>query len=191
MAFWRRPAPKTADLDRMNCLALAATLLQIEPRLVPTGTGSICYRASDDRSFPEAEKSARDLLAHYGANPKSAEIRNDEHGFKWLIARRTSTAYPSLVTALQAASKIFSDNCFGAQLLCAMTVFEGPVKSQAALVYLYKRGTVYPFAPRGGEVRDNRLELAVKKAIEKTVPVESDLTRWFPVWDAPVLASRP
>jgi PspA associated protein B len=187
MAFWRRPATKTAELDNLNCLALAATLLEIGPRLTPIGTGAICYRASDHSTFPEVEKNALDLLTNYGVNPESAEIRGDDYGFKWLITRCALPGYPSLVTDLRAASAIFSGNDFGAQLLCAMTVFEGPAKSQTALIYLYKRGTVYPFAPRSGEVRDNRLELAVKKAIEKSVPVESDPTRWFPVWDAPIL----
>ncbi|MDX6255798.1 MAG: hypothetical protein QOJ11_2132, partial [Frankiales bacterium] len=31
-----------------------------------------------------------------------------------------------------------------------------------ALVYLYKRGTFYPFAPLPGEKRDNALELQLR-----------------------------
>lgn len=58
-----------------------------------------------------------------------------------------------------------------------------------ALVYLYKRGTFYPFAPLPGvsEKRDNALELQVRGLLTDDLPVEDDLSRWFPVWGAPGL----
>jgi hypothetical protein len=71
----------------------------------------------------------------------SVDIRTDEHGFKWLVLSCAQAIYPSLVADLQAASKVFVDSNFGAQLLCAMTVFAGQEDTQAALVYLYKRGS--------------------------------------------------
>jgi hypothetical protein len=55
------------------------------------------------------------------------------------------------------------------------------------LVYLYKRGTFYPFAPQDGERRDNALELQVKGVIGDDLKWEPDLARWFPVWGAPGL----
>jgi hypothetical protein len=55
------------------------------------------------------------------------------------------------------------------------------------LVYLYKRGTLYPFAPQPKHTRNNNLELAIKKALDGRVPVEPDLKQWFPVWDVPGL----
>jgi hypothetical protein len=54
------------------------------------------------------------------------------------------------------------------------------------LVYLYKRGTFYPFAPRAGERRDNELELRVHGALGSDLPVEEDLSRWFPLWGLPI-----
>jgi hypothetical protein len=58
-----------------------------------------------------------------------------------------------------------------------------------ALVYLYKRGTFYPFAPvpGAGERRDNELELQVRGMLTDDLPVETDLSRWFPVWGTPGL----
>jgi hypothetical protein len=53
-------------------------------------------------------------------------------------------------------------------------------------VYLYKRGTFYPFAPRPGERRDNELELQVRAAVGGELPVEPDLTRWFALWGVPI-----
>jgi hypothetical protein len=54
-------------------------------------------------------------------------------------------------------------------------------------VYLYKRGTFYPFAPLGAERRDNALELQVRGAVGADLKIEADLGRWFPVWGAPGL----
>ncbi|MFF2571298.1 hypothetical protein [Streptomyces sp. NPDC058084] len=58
-----------------------------------------------------------------------------------------------------------------------------------ALVYLYKRGTFYPFAPRTdrAESRDNALELQVRGLLAGDLAMEPDMERWFPVWGAPGL----
>ena len=74
-----------------------------------------------------------------------------------------------------------------------------------ALVYLYKRGTFYPFAPQdrdpqgsdpqgsdpqgsdpqGNQRRDSVRELQVRDLLRGEIPWEEDLSRWFPVWGAP------
>jgi hypothetical protein len=56
-----------------------------------------------------------------------------------------------------------------------------------ALIYLYKRGTFYPFVPAEGERRDSVMELQVRDLLRGELPWEMDLSRWFPVWDAPGL----
>ena len=58
---------------------------------------------------------------------------------------------------------------------------------RVGLVYLYKQGTFYPFAPRGPQQRDNLLEIQVRDAVSGELPVETDLSRWLAVWDAPGL----
>ncbi len=60
------------------------------------------------------------------------------------------------------------------------------VSGPCFLVYLYKRGTFYPFAPRGGESRDNELELALRGVLAEELPIETDVTRWFPLWGLPI-----
>jgi len=52
-------------------------------------------------------------------------------------------------------------------------------------VYLFKRGTFYPFAPLNGEKRDNALELEVRGLLSGELRIEPELDRWFPVWGAP------
>jgi hypothetical protein len=54
------------------------------------------------------------------------------------------------------------------------------------LVYLAKQGTFYPFAPSGTEQRDTELELRIRSVVEHDLPIEADLSRWFPIWDIPI-----
>ena len=55
------------------------------------------------------------------------------------------------------------------------------------LVYLYKRGSWYPFAPTGQDRRDNATELQIKSLLATDLRLEQDLARWFPVYGAPGL----
>jgi len=54
------------------------------------------------------------------------------------------------------------------------------------IVYLAKRGSFYPFAPSGKEQRDTELELRLKSVLGSDLPVETDLSNWFPIWDLPI-----
>jgi len=78
---------------------------------------------------------------------------------------------------------------FGPQLLCSLAGFQDERGRRLGLVYLYKRGTFYPFAPLAGrgERRDNALELQIKATLVNDLRIEQDLGRWFPVWGAPGL----
>jgi hypothetical protein len=60
------------------------------------------------------------------------------------------------------------------------------IPSSAYLVYLFKRGTFYPFVPTGHEQRNIEQELRLKSLVSDDLVVESDLDRWFPLWDLPV-----
>ena len=76
---------------------------------------------------------------------------------------------------------------FGPALLCTLVAFTDGEAPTVGLVYLYKRGTWYPFAPTGETKRDNSRELQVRAMIGDDLKVEPDLARWFPVWGAPGL----
>ena len=53
------------------------------------------------------------------------------------------------------------------------------------LVYLYKRGTFYPFAPREGkQARQRPSSCASRGCSASELPLEPELERWYPVWGA-------
>jgi hypothetical protein len=106
-----------------------------------------------------------------------------------VIRRTGGDVVPALVTDLHAVNSTLEGEGFGPSLLCSTLGFRTADGQPLALVYLYKRGTFYPFAPVPGatQKRDSALELQVRAMLEEDIKVESDLSRWFPVWGAPGL----
>jgi hypothetical protein len=182
-----RTKPKQSNLDALFSLPSAAITLEAATDLVPTGTGSVCFRAAEGRAFTDIEKDIQDLL-NMGAGKQAppVEISMDSYRYTWLVVRRPAEQIADLVTDLHAVNSSLADSGFGPQLLCSLINFRGP-KDRLGIVYLFKRGTFYPFAPTGHERRDNGLEIRVKAAIEGDLKIEQDLTRWFALWDAPGL----
>jgi hypothetical protein len=184
-ALLGRTKPKKPDLDRLFALSTAAITLEAAAGLKPTGVGAVCFRAAEGAAFAQIERDVRELL-DAGDGPK-VELTTDSYGYTWLVARHEPTDLEGLVTDIHAVNASLESGGFGPQLLCSVVTFAGPDGRRIGLVYLYTRGTFYPFAPTSGEKRDNALELQVRGAVGADLPVEDDLSRWFPVWGAPGL----
>ena len=180
-----RSKPAKPDLDRLFALSTAAVTLEAAAGFKPTGLGSVCFRSAEGSAFAQLEKDIRELLdADEGPN---VEVSTDSFGYTWLLSQHDPNELEGLVTDLHAVNATLEAHGFGPQLLCSLVGFRGPDGRRLALVYLYKRGTFYPFAPQPGEKRDNALELQIRGAVGADLPVEEDLSRWFPVWGAPGL----
>jgi hypothetical protein len=184
-----RTKPVQPKLDDLFALPSAAVTLEAGAGFTPTGSGSVCFRPVEGRSFADVQKDVTDLLdmsaGQEGALP--VEVSKDDYGFTWVVDSRMSSEIDALVTDLHAVNSALVDNGFGPQLLCTLVAFRDAQERRLALIYLFKRGTFYPFAPLAGEKRDNALELQVKGAIGPDLKWEPDLGRWFPVWGAPGL----
>lgn len=180
-----RTKPVGPDLDRLFAVPDAAVTLQLAMGLTPTGLGSVCFRAAEGAAFSTVQGDLQQLLDADGG-PK-VEASTDSFGFSWLLCRQEPTGLSDLVTELHAVNSTLQDNGFGPALLCSLVGFVGTDGRRVALVYLSKRGTFYPFAPTGPDQRDTAFELQVRSAVGTDLPVEADLTRWFPVWGAPGL----
>ena len=181
-----RTKPVPPNLDALFALPSAAITLQAATDFTPTGTGSVCFRAAEGKAFSDIEKDVRDLL-NMGENKTPVEVTEDKYGFTWLVCHHSADDVEGLVTDLHAVNSSLQNGGFGPQLLCTILGFTDGAGHPLGLVYLYKRGTFYPFAPSGHQRRDNGLEIRVKNAIEGDLKIEPELTRWFPLWDAPGL----
>jgi hypothetical protein len=185
-----RTKPVQPKLDDLFALPSAAITLQAATGFTPTGSGSVCFRAVEGKTFSDIQDDVRELLNMDAGKPGGGlpvEVSRDTYGFTWLVSSHMSDEMDALVTDLHAVNSALADNGFGPQLLCTLVAFRDQAERRLALVYLYKRGTFYPFAPQSGERRDNALELQMKGVLGDDLKIEQDLTKWFPVWGAPGL----
>ncbi|MEP6855326.1 MAG: hypothetical protein ABJA33_07645 [Pedococcus sp.] len=178
-----RTKPTAPNLDRLFGLPAAAITLQTSTRFHPTGVGSVCFKAAEGGAFTGLREQVEQLLA---LDEGKYREHSDSYGFTWLVRTTTPDDLDGLVTDLHAVNSSLVDAGFGAALLCTLIAFTDGAQS-LGLVYLYKRGSWYPFAPTGRARRDTAIELQIKSALERDLRVEDDLARWFPLYDAPGL----
>ena len=182
-----RTKPVKADLDDLFALPSAAITMQVSLGFTPSGLGSVCYKPAEGAAFSRTQAEVQELLdADQG--PK-VELTKDSYGFTWLLVRHDPDDVEGLVTDLHAVNSSLEAAGFGPSLLCSLVSFTNAEARRVALVYLYKRGTFYPFAPTDGDKqrRDNALELQIQGTLVNDLKVEPELSHWFPVWGAPGL----
>jgi len=143
-----------------------------------TGQGAVCFRGAEGPAFHSALADLVELLDN--DDDPDLEKSTDSFGFTWLLARQPDMS--DLVTDLHAINTSLELHGFAEGLLCSLVSFRDPAGRTLALVYLYKQGTFYPFAPAGPQRRDNLLEIQVRD-----LPIEKDLGRWMALWGAPGL----
>jgi hypothetical protein len=199
VGFWDivlgRTKPVAPDLDQLFGLPSAAVTLEAGAGFTPTGEGAVCFATVEGAAFEQTHREVRALLdADAERRGVGVEPLRDEYGYSWLVSRRGPGELVSLVNDLHAVNSAMEAAGFGPQLLCSVAGFHeagdgtaGTAGRRLGLVYLFKRGTFYPFAPLGGERRDTALELRVKSLLAGELRMEDDLGRWFPVWGAPGL----
>ncbi len=177
-----RSKPVRPDLDQLFAIPSAAITLQATLGVEPTGTGSVAFRAPEGKAFADVVADVENLLT--ATSDPGLEVTRDSYGYTWLTIHAADVS--DLVNGLHAVNVSVQDAGFGPQLLCSLVGFRRGEQS-FALVYLYKRGTYYPFAPTGEPRRDNILELQLRDLLGDDLRLEPDMTRWFPVWGAPGL----
>ncbi len=208
-----RTKPVRPNLDSLFALPSAAVTLQSAAGLVLSGRAGVCWMPPAGQSAADVQKEISQLLdipddptaagqataegtspggsggAGGGAKAGLLTQAEDAFGYRWLLLDDSDVE--DLVNRVHLVNSLLAENGWGPQLLCSVfgVVPGGDADTTARpfyLVYLFKRGTFYPFAPVGKERRDNELELRVRSLLGSDLPVEPDLTRWFPLWDLPV-----
>jgi hypothetical protein len=183
-----RTRPKQADLDALFGVPSAAITLQASLGLRPTGLGSVCYRAAGGAAFAETEAEILTLLRNADDAPEIS-TSHDEFGYTWLVVDDDPDDVGGLVTDLHAVNTTLESQGFGPGLLCSLVPFEDAAGRRVGLVYLYKQGTFYPFAPQpgGARQRDSLLEINLRETLSGELPVEQQTSRWLALWGAPGL----
>lgn len=182
--FGRSDPPK-ANLDNLFAVPSAAITLEASSGFTPTGVAAVCYRQAEGGAFAAAQTDIQALLDADGG-PK-VERTTDSFGFTWLVCRADPSQVSDLVTDVHAVNSSLENAGFGPSLLCSLVAFHNTEGKTFGLVYLYKQGTFYPFAPVGKDKRDNSLELQVRGVLGDDLTIEPELGRWMALWGAPGL----
>ncbi|RPJ78771.1 MAG: hypothetical protein EHM20_03095, partial [Alphaproteobacteria bacterium] len=87
---------------------------------------------------------------------------------------------------------------FEKQILCAIYRFDsepeaGTASSQERTdgtkavywIYNFKQGTYYPFIPLSGKQRNSPLEFKLRADMEREMPIEKNVEKWYPLWGIP------
>jgi len=201
-----RTKPVQSNLDALFGLPSASITLQSAAGMTCSGHAGVCFKPPSGQGFADMEAEVVKLLAMDGGSALTKS--EDAFGYTWLVV--SDPDIESLVTQVHLVNSSLSDAGWGPQLLCTVfglaklatdetadtgsdVVREGAVvgagtvlPSTAYLVYLFKRGTFYPFVPTGHEQRSTEEEFRLRSLVAEDLQVESDLDRWFPLWDLPV-----
>lgn len=190
-ALLGRTKAKTPDLDAMFAVPSAAITLEATTGLRPSGQAAVAYKPVAGAGFDQTREDLNDLLQLSSKRSGSTIRRHDDrYGYRWVVIEDPDLE--DLVGGIHVVNRSLEDADYGSQLLCSVFGFSPVTDSSGAchLVYLYKRGSFYPFAPRPSERRDNDLELQVRGALDGELPLEPELSRWFPLWGLPLDAGN-
>jgi hypothetical protein len=169
------------SIDRLFAIATAQVTLSTGLGLEPTGAAAICFKPMSSARFRESGKDIEDMTRlAFKDEGMTIDRSEDSFGYEWLTLHGTD--FESLVTTVHVASQSMIDEGFGDQLLCAVFAFAEHVH----FIFNFKRGNFYPFVPSGDHRRDSDRELELQGKMELELPIESELERWFPLWDAPL-----
>ncbi|HYY63085.1 MAG TPA: hypothetical protein VE688_00620 [Gaiellaceae bacterium] len=170
--------------ERLFALTTAQVTLDTELGLKPAGAGGIVFKPLSAGEFVRAENELQEVLdAVAGEYGSRLERKSDEFGYEWIVVRDSDLE--DQVTTVHAVAQGLQERGFGEQLLAAAFRFDGG-KEPVYWIYGFKRGTFWPFVPEGEKERDNAEELELKAKLEKELPIEQDLSRWFGLFNAPL-----
>jgi PspA associated protein B len=171
-------APK---VDGLFSMATVYITLSTEFSLSPTGKAGICFKPVESGGFAQVENEIVELLK---ISETAFEIKQDEFGYAWVIV--SDVQFENVVSDIHAVSSTLIDGGYGEQVLCAVFPFRN--QKNVFWIYSYKRGKFYPFVPVEPKqrTRDYAYEFRLRSVLQRELPIEQELERWYPLWDVPL-----
>ena len=175
-----QPAP-----DRLVAMSTAYVTLQAELGLQSRGRAGIVFQALETADFEQIVSDMEEVVRATGDDSGTVvQSRDDEYGYRWMVL--SNDDFDDLVVGINAVSSALEGGGYGERILCAVFAFDDSHKRPLYLIYNYKRGAFYPFAPGSGpQTRETERELRARPQLAAELPVEPELERWFPLWGIP------
>lgn len=173
--------------DRLFAITTAYVDLEARDGIRTRGAAAIVFQPLATGDFEQLVGDVEAVLRGTSEETSSTiERSTDEFGYGWMIVRDDDV--DDLAVGINAVSDELATGGYSDRVLCAVFGFQDAEGAPLYLIYNYKRGTWYPFAPRpaGGQERDTERELRLKAMLGAGLPVEPEISRWFPLWGIPI-----
>jgi len=186
-----------AKSEKLFAISTASITLETSLGLKPSGSAGICFRPIDASAYESARKDIQELL-EYSSKETETEFRleKDEFNFLWAIFKDPD--FEDLVANINLVRQTLEEQGFGEQILCAIFRFDSEPELESTentgkagrrkivyWIYNFKQGTYYPFVPLSGKERDSPFEFRLRADMEREMPVEKNVEKWYPLWGIP------
>jgi hypothetical protein len=186
-----------AKSEKLFAISTASITLESSLGLKPSGFAGICFKPVGASAYESARKEIQELL-EYSTKETETEFRleKDEYDFLWAIFKDPD--FDDLVANIHLVSQTLEERGFGEHILCAIYRFDSEPESGAKesqgkndgrkvvyWIYNFKQGTYYPFIPLLDKQRDSPFEFRLRADMEKEMPIEKNVEKWYPLWGIP------
>ncbi|HXD67733.1 MAG TPA: hypothetical protein VNV17_24115 [Solirubrobacteraceae bacterium] len=180
----RRKLAQPAE-DRLFAITTAYVTFETGLEITTRGSAAIVFQSLATADFTTIVRDMEEVVrATASDSATTVEKSADSYGYSWLILRGSD--FDDLVVGINAVSGALQGGGYGDRLLCSVFAFQDAQQKALYWIYNYKRGFFYPFVPSGSQQRDNERELVLKAQAANELPIEPELSRWFPLWGIPV-----
>jgi hypothetical protein len=174
-----------ANADKLFAMATAQVTLEISLGMKSRGVAAIVFQQINSADFKQILADSAALIESAARDTGTKlETADDDYGYRWMIFRDDD--FEDLVTAVNTVVSELQAGGYGDRVLAAVFGWQDSDGQPVDFIYNFKRGRFYPFVPKPGKTRDNEYELRLKAQIENDLPIEPELERWYPLWDAPI-----
>ncbi|WP_144904819.1 PspA-associated protein PspAB [Halobellus captivus] len=183
-------ATRDADPEDLFGMSTAYVTMEADLGFRSVGAAALCFSGVDSTDFSAVVDDVETILRAGEEETGTAfELREDSHGWEWVILRDDDPE--DLVTSVHFAADEFIERGYGSRILAAVFGFERDGDTRGGgdsgadrvyWIYSFRRGAYYPFAPMRGKERNQRLEFKLESMLDGELGLESDESYWYPMW---------
>ncbi len=184
-ALLGRVRPAAPRIDTLFSISTACITLEANLDITHAGVAGICFKIVSSTTFDRLRSDLEDLLTLTRRDTATEyRIEKDSFGYLWIVLRDND--FEDLVTTINLISETVIENGFGSALLCSVFKFKNRRGKKIYMIYNYKSGRFYPFIPEGARERDEQYELKLNAVLSTELPLEKDISKWYPMWGIPL-----
>lgn len=172
-----------ASLEKIFAISAAGITMQSGFDKKPSPMAGICFKPIESSLYDATRREMEELLSFSSHETGTTfKVVTDAYRFTWVVLEDPD--FEDLLTGIHLISQTLIEKGFGAYLLCA--IFRFGDDKPVYWVYNFKQARFYPFVPAGEKNRDIAMEFRMRSLLERELPLETDIGKWYPLWGIPL-----